>query len=75
MTLGERVEAVRAAAPANQRISRPALAGRLGLDRSTVTKWATGHGSPRDLEAVADVLGVTVAELYAGKRSRKRRAA
>lgn len=58
-------------APKGTRISRPELARALGLDRTTITKWATGHCSPRDLEAVARELGVSIAEIFAGKRIRK----
>jgi transcriptional regulator with XRE-family HTH domain len=75
VTLGQRVERIRATAPEHERLSRPDLARRLGLDRSAVTHWALGNSSPRDIEAVASVLGVTVAEIYAGRRDRKRRAA
>ena len=52
--IGHRVERVRLA----RKVSRPKLAERLGLDRSTVTKWATEGTTPRDLNAVADALDV-----------------
>jgi len=84
VTLGERVEIIRSKIEKAQReagvtgdkvLTRPRLAQKLGLDRSAVTKWATGEGSPRDPEAVARAMGVTVAELYAGRLDKKRRAA
>ncbi len=67
--LGHRVEIVRAA----KGISRPELAERLGIDRSTVTKWATLGTAPRDIEAVARELGVSVAEIFAAKPARRSR--
>lgn len=70
-TLGQRVEAVRLTAPAAARISRSQLARLLGVDRSTIANWALGRCSPRDPEAVARVLGVTMDELFAGRRSRR----
>ena len=45
-------------------ISRPELARRLGLDPSTVRVWAAKGVGPRDLQAVADVLGVTPDALW-----------
>jgi transcriptional regulator with XRE-family HTH domain len=69
------VEAVRMSAPKTERISRHELARLVGVDRSTPTHWASGRWSPRDLERVAKALGVSVAEIYAGRRDRKRKAA
>lgn len=59
--IGHRVDHVRSTLG----VPRPELADRLQLDRSTVTKWATEGTSPRDLNAVADALGVTVAAFFA----------
>lgn len=70
--LGHRVEVVRAA----KGISRSELAAALEVDRSTVTKWATLGTAPRDIEAVAKVLGVDVAAIFAAtpaKRPRRER--
>lgn len=67
--LGHRVEIVRAA----KGISRPELAERLDIDRSTVTKWATLGTAPRDIEAVARALGVDVSEIFAAKPARRSR--
>lgn len=61
LKLGQRVDIVRASVG----ISRAKLAAALDLDRSTVTKWATGVASPRDIEAVAKELGVPVALIFA----------
>jgi transcriptional regulator with XRE-family HTH domain len=68
--LGKNVEALRDSAPGSKKLSRTQLARALGLDRSTVTKWALGVAGPRDVRRVAKVLGVSVAEVYAGKRGR-----
>lgn len=59
--IGHRVEHVRAA----HKVSRPKLALALGLDRSTVTKWATDGTAPRDLNEVAAALGVDVSAFFA----------
>lgn len=56
-------------------IGRPELARYLGLDRSTLAKWASGDNSPRKLEAVAEALGVTVAEIYNARQPSARRKA
>lgn len=48
-------------------VSRDALARKLGLNRSTVVKWATRGYAPRDLEAVAEALKVDVASIYAAR--------
>jgi transcriptional regulator with XRE-family HTH domain len=72
--LGTHVERLRAAAPKDRRLSRTQLAAALEVDRSTVTKWALGKAGPRNVQRVADVLGVTVAEIYTGKRARRRAA-
>jgi transcriptional regulator with XRE-family HTH domain len=69
--LGKNVEALRVSAPKSKRLSRPQLAKALNLDRSTVTKWALGVAEPRDVRPIADVLGVSIAEVYAGKRNRR----
>jgi transcriptional regulator with XRE-family HTH domain len=41
-----------------------------GLSAETITRWKGGHGNPRlgDLEAFADVLGVSVAYLVDAAR-------
>lgn len=76
--LGHQVEIVRA----RRGISRSKLAKLLGLDRSTVVKWATVGASPRDPRAVAKALGVNLAEIFSArgkvkplKRGRPARAA
>lgn len=73
--IGVRVDIVRD----RQKITRTNLAKALGLDRSTVAKWATGVAAPRDLEAVARVLGVPVGDIYQARarqpRSSRRAAA
>lgn len=61
--LGHRVEIVRA----RRGISRTKLAKALGIDRSTVVKWATIGASPRDPEAVAKALGVDIGDIYAAR--------
>lgn len=71
MKIGQRVELVRRQRGA---LTRTELAAQLDVDRSTVTKWATGKASPRDLEQVAKILGVSVADIYAAS-AKKRRAA
>lgn len=68
--IGVRVDIVRS----RQGVSRTELAELLGVDRSTVTKWATTGSAPRDIEAVARALATTVAEIFAA-RPDKRRAA
>jgi transcriptional regulator with XRE-family HTH domain len=73
--IGHRVEHVRA----ERGVSRSKLALDLGLDRSTVTKWATDGTTPRDLNAVAAALGVDpsaffapdVTEALSGKRTKR----
>lgn len=60
LKLGQRVDLVRESVG----VSRTQLAKDLGLDRSTVTKWASGSASPRDIEAVAERLGVPVAVFF-----------
>ncbi len=42
------------------------LAERLGLDRSTITKWETGETSPRSdmLPEIAKILGCEIGELF-----------
>lgn len=67
--LGMRVEIVRA----RTKITRTELAVALGLDRSTVAKWATGQAAPRDLERVAQALGVAVSEIYEARPSKRSR--
>lgn len=63
LPIGHRVDIVRA----RKGMSRPALAALLGVDRSTVTKWATTGSGPRDIEQVAAALKVSVAEIYAAR--------
>lgn len=50
-------------------ITQAALAGALGVDRTTVTKWEIGRSFPRAelLPKLAAVLGCEIGELYAGK--------
>ncbi len=60
LKLGQRADLVREQVG----ISRTELANLLGLDRSTVTKWSTGHSSPRDIDAVAEALGVPVTRFF-----------
>lgn len=71
LPIGQRVEIVRA----RKGIGRTALADALDLDRSTPAKWAAGDASPRDLEAVARVLGVEVSEIYEARPSKRGKAA
>lgn len=59
--LGHRVDIVRE----SKGVTRPELAARLKVDRTTVIKWGTEGSAPRDIERVAKVLGVTVAEIFA----------
>lgn len=48
-------------------LSQEDLAARLGIDRTTVTKWETGESLPRaeKLPRIAAILGCTVDELLA----------
>ena len=47
------------------------LAGRIGLDESTVSLWLSGQRTPRmkNLEKVAQALGIELAELWAGPQA------
>lgn len=81
MKLGKRIEAIRsqihaaqkrAGIPDGLQLSKSSLARRLHLDRSAVVKWGQLGTSPRDIEATAAEMGVTVTELYAGKVNRAR---
>lgn len=47
------------------------LAERLGLDRSTITKWETGETSPRSdmLPEIAKILGCEIGELFEKERT------
>ena len=58
--LGQRIDEARE----RRGWSRPHLAALLGVDPSAVRSWSTGATAPRDLQAVADVLGVTPADLW-----------
>ena len=48
------------------------LAGRIGLDESTVSLWLSGQRTPRmkNLEKVAQALGIELAELWLARRPR-----
>lgn len=72
MDLGPRIRRARKAAKKSQ----VAVARELGVSPSTIAGWEIGTHTPRlaRLDAVADALGVTVADLL-GSGRRKARAA
>ncbi|MGI6151239.1 MAG: helix-turn-helix domain-containing protein [Christensenellales bacterium] len=51
-------------------LTQQELAEKLGIDRSTVTKWETGAAAPltAKLPEIAKALGCTINDLFAGKK-------
>ena len=50
----------------NKGLSQREFGSKLGVDRSTVTKWETGKASPRAdmLPRIAKLFGCTVGDLF-----------
>ena len=70
LTFGERLDVMRKRRQMNQRD----FAKLLGVDYSTVAHWATGsHRSPREPDAIAEKLGMTVGQVYSFKLTAKER--
>lgn len=69
-TLGDRLKSAREGSRSGgKRLTQVALAGVVGVDRNTVSRWETGGMVPRDpkvLASLADALSVTVDWLISG---------
>lgn len=71
MTIAERIAYHRKRAGLSQR----QLAAKLDVDASAVGHWEREGGSvPRDIDAVAAALGVTMVQFYSLPRKKKTRA-
>jgi transcriptional regulator with XRE-family HTH domain len=68
--LGSRIVALREA----RGMSQARLAKRLGIDRSRLSKWERGQHQPllKHLHALAEILGVSLAELLTGESVEQR---
>lgn len=76
MKIGERIKELRESM--RPRMSQSELARRAGVTSHAVYMWESGrrHPSPENVQAIADALGVSVAELYGAEPTepaRKRR--
>ena len=63
MRTAEEMGAAIAALRKRQKLTQQDLAERLNTNRVTIAKWETGKYQPADKAAVADALGVTLADL------------
>jgi transcriptional regulator with XRE-family HTH domain len=58
-----------------RRLSQGELALLLGVDRTAIVHWERGRSRPRDIDALARALGLTVARFYAARIPAEGRAA